>query len=301
MKIPHIPVLLDKIVNYYENIESGYIIDCTLGFAGHSEAILKSNKNIKLIANDQDEEALKFAQKRLEDFQDRVIFNKGNFATVVQQFSNYQISGILADIGVSSLQLDDKSRGFNFDSEILDMRMDKTQTLTAYEVVNFYDRVKLEYILRNYADIKEAKKIVSLIINNRPFQSAKELSSLLEKNLYKTKIHPATLVFQAIRIEVNQELKVLEQLLDSIEIAKPKNCLIGIISFHSLEDRIIKNRFRKWQQDCICPEFIDRCVCDNNHSIGQILTKKPITPTESEIKSNKRSRSSKLRFFRTYQ
>jgi len=261
MKIPHIPVLLDKIVNYYENIESGYIIDCTLGFAGHSEAILKSNKNIKLIANDQDEEALKFAQKRLEDFQDRVIFNKGNFATVVQQFSNYQISGILADIGVSSLQLDDKSRGFNFDSEILDMRMDKTQTLTAYEVVNFYDRVKLEYILRNYADIKEAKKIVSLIINNRPFQSAKELSSLLEKNLYKTKIHPATLVFQAIRIEVNQELKVLEQLLDSIEIAKPKNCLIGIISFHSLEDRIIKNRFRKWQQDCICPEFIDRCVC----------------------------------------
>lgn len=298
MNIPHIPVLYNETLEAFVNIDSGYIIDCTTGFAGHSSGLLSSNENIKLICNDQDDEALAFSKNRLAPFENRVIFNKGNFEHVIETFKDYEIRGVLADIGVSSLQLDKLERGFGFDSLTLDMRMNQNQALDAATVVNTYSTSELERVFKECGEVREYKKVASLIVNNRPFSSAKEISELLSKKMPKGKIHPATLPFQGIRIEVNDELGVLERLFDSLEKAKFKNCIVAIISFHSLEDRIVKNYFKKWTKSCICPEGVFRCECGNNHALGKIITKKPIIPTTLEIKQNPRSRSSKLRIFK---
>jgi 16S rRNA (cytosine1402-N4)-methyltransferase len=298
MQAPHIPVLFHEVLEAFSSINSGYIIDCTTGYAGHSQGLIEQNKNIKLICNDQDDEALAFSKNRLKDYEDRVIFNKGNFEHVLQTFKDYDIKGILADIGVSSLQLDKNERGFGFDSNTLDMRMDQNQILDASYVVNNYSQVELERVFKEYGEVREYKKVASLIANNRPFNSSKQLAEFLSKKMHKGKIHPATLPFQGIRIEVNDELGVLERLFDSIEQIKPSNCIVAIISFHSLEDRIVKNYFKKWSKSCICPSDAFRCTCGNNHALGKIITKKPIIPTKEEIKQNPRSRSSKLRIFK---
>ena len=297
-QIPHIPVLFNEVIDTFKDLKEGYIIDCTLGYGGHSEGILESNSNIKLICNDQDDEALAFSKKRLEKYKDRVIFNKGNFKDVIDSFKDKNIVGILADIGVSSLQLDKNDRGFGFGGDTLDMRMDQNQHLSANEVVNNYSQNQLEDIFRNYGEVKEYKKVASLIVQNRPFTSSKELAQFLSKNMYKGKLHPATLPFQGIRIEVNNELGVLEELFDKIESANFRGTTVAIISFHSLEDRIVKNYFKKWTQKCICPPQVMRCTCGNNHQKGKIITKKPIIPTPQEIKQNPRSRSSKMRIFK---
>ena len=298
MNIPHIPVLYKETLDAFKNINDGYIIDCTTGFAGHSNGLLSSNKNIKLICNDQDDEALAFSKKRLEEFSSRVTFNKGNFEHVIDTFKDYDIRGVLADIGVSSLQLDKLDRGFGFESDTLDMRMNQNQSLDAATVVNTYSQEELERVFKECGEVREYKKVASLIVENRPFTSAKQISELLSKKMSKGKIHPATLPFQGIRIEVNDELGVLERLFESLENAKFENCIVAIISFHSLEDRIVKNYFKKWTKSCICPSEIFRCECGNNHALGKIITKKPIIPSNEEIKQNPRSRSSKLRIFK---
>jgi len=296
--IPHIPVLFNEVIDTFKDLKDGYIIDCTLGYGGHSLGILESNPNIKLICNDQDDEALEFSKNRLLEYKDRVIFNKGNFKNVISKFQDKNIVGILADIGVSSLQLDKSQRGFGFDSETLDMRMDQNQELSASNVVNEYSQLELENIFKNYGEVKEYKKVTSLIVENRPFYSSKELAQFLSNNMYKGKLHPATLPFQGIRIEVNNELGVLEELFNEIEHSNLKNTKVAIISFHSLEDRIVKNYFKNWSKKCICPSYLDRCECGNNNQQGKILTKKPIIPTLNEIKQNPRSRSSKMRVFK---
>jgi len=298
MDIPHVPVLYKETLAAFEDINEGYIIDCTTGFGGHSNGLLQQNENVNLICNDQDDEALAFSAKRLEEFSSRVTFNKGNFEHVFEKFKDYNIKGILADIGVSSLQLDKLERGFGFESENLDMRMNQDSSLDASTVVNTYSQNELERVFKEYGEVREYRKVASLIVNNRPFSSAKELSSFLAKKMSKGKIHPATLPFQGIRIEVNDELGVLERLFDSIEASKPKDCIVAIISFHSLEDRIVKNYFKKWTKSCICPPEAFRCECGNNHALGKVITKKPIIPTKEEIKQNPRSRSSKLRIFK---
>ena len=298
MNIPHIPVLYNETLETFKDIDSGYVIDCTTGFAGHSSGLLASNENIKLICNDQDDEALEFSKNRLEPYKQRVTFNKGNFEHVIDTFKDYEIRGVLADIGVSSLQLDKLERGFGFESDTLDMRMNQNQALDAATVVNTYSQSELERVFKECGEVREYKKVASLIVNNRPFYSAKEISELLLKKMPKGKIHPATLPFQGIRIEVNDELGVLERLFDSLEKVKFKNCIVAIISFHSLEDRIVKNYFKKWSKSCICPEGVFRCECGNNHALGKVITKKPIIPTTQEIKQNPRSRSSKLRIFK---
>ena len=298
MNIPHIPVLYKETIEAFKSIKDGYIIDCTTGFAGHSSGLLNSNEKVKLICNDQDDEALAFSKKRLEEFSSRVIFNKGNFEHVIDTFKDYDIRGVLADIGVSSLQLDKLERGFGFESDTLDMRMNQNQTLDAATVVNTYSQDELERVFKECGEVREYKKVASIIVNNRPFTSAKQISELLAKKMSKGKIHPATLPFQGIRIEVNDELGVLERLFESLENAKFKNCIVAIISFHSLEDRIVKNYFKKWTKSCICPSEVFRCECGNNHALGKIITKKPIIPTNEEIKLNPRSRSSKLRIFK---
>jgi len=297
-KVPHIPVLFNEVIDTFKDLENGYVIDCTLGYGGHSLGILESNPNIKLICNDQDDEALNFSKTRLAEYKDRIIFSKGNFKDVINKYKEKNIVGILADIGVSSLQLDKNERGFGFNSETLDMRMDQNQDLSAKEVVNEYSQSDLEKIFREYGEVKEYKKVASLIVQNRPFSSSKELAEFLSKNMSKGKLHPATLPFQGIRIEVNNELGVLEELFEQIENANFTDTKVAIISFHSLEDRIVKQVFKKWTQKCICPPHIERCECGNNHAKGKVVTKKPIIPTKEEIKVNARSRSSKMRVFK---
>ena len=296
--IPHIPVLYNEVLDCFKDINKGYIIDCTTGYAGHSSGLLNQNSSIKLICNDQDDEALNFSKNRLKDFENRVEFNKGNFENIIKKFENYPIRGVLADIGVSSLQLDKLDRGFSFNSENLDMRMNQNQSLDASTVINSYSQLELENIFKEYGEIREYKKIASLIVQNRPFYSAKELAEFFYNKLPKGKIHPATLIFQAIRIEVNDELGVLDRLFKSMEEAKLKDCIVAIISFHSLEDRVVKNYFKKWSENCICPKDAFRCECGKNHALGKIITKKPIIATNFEIKQNPRSRSAKLRVFR---
>ncbi|MGJ0355606.1 16S rRNA (cytosine(1402)-N(4))-methyltransferase RsmH [Aliarcobacter cryaerophilus] len=296
--IPHIPVLYNEVLDCFKDINKGYIIDCTTGYAGHSSGLLNQNSSVKLICNDQDDEALNFSKNRLKDFENRVEFNKGNFENIIKKFENYPIRGVLADIGVSSLQLDKLDRGFSFNSENLDMRMNQNQSLDALTVINSYSQVELENIFKEYGEIREYKKIASLIVQNRPFYSAKELAEFFYNKLPKGKIHPATLIFQAIRIEVNDELGVLDRLFKSMEEAKLKDCIVAIISFHSLEDRVVKNYFKKWSENCICPKDAFRCECGKNHALGKIITKKPIIATNFEIKQNPRSRSAKLRVFR---
>jgi 16S rRNA (cytosine1402-N4)-methyltransferase len=220
---------------------------------------------------------------------------------VISKYSDLPIRGILADIGVSSLQLDDLDRGFGFSSDTLDMRMDKTNPLTAHEVVNNYSKQELEDILRDFGEVRDFKKAAKIICEAREKQEIKsshELAKLFKKFASKKGINPATLVFQAIRIEVNDELGELASLLKAIEKSKIHDCTVAIISFHSLEDRIVKRVFKEFVKSCICPSGVMKCECGNNHSLGKIVTKKPITPTKEEIKINPRSRSSKMRVFR---
>lgn len=295
---PHIPVLLNEVKEIFVDIDDGYIIDCTVGYGGHSEALLEQNKNIKLICCDQDEEAIAFSKKRLERFKDRIIFENAKFSTVIKKYIDLPIKGILADIGVSSLQLDKSSRGFGFDSEVLDMRMNPKNQKSAKDVVNSYSQKELEEIFFEYGEIRDSKRVAKAIMDNRPFESSRELASVLKKLGGKPKIHPATLPFQAIRIEVNDELGELNELLESIYSSKLQNSLVAIISFHSLEDRIVKKTYKFWTKNCICPAGVMRCECGDNHSLGKIITKKPITATKKEEKINPRSRSSKMRVFK---
>ncbi len=298
MNIPHIPVLLNEVKETFSNLNDGYIVDCTVGYGGHSEALLEQNPNIKLICCDQDEEAIRFSKNRLKKFENRVIFEHAKFSTVISKYLDFPIRGILADIGVSSLQLDKSSRGFGFEGETLDMRMDSQNQISAANVVNEYSQSELEIIFREYGEMRDFKRVAKTIVEGRPFKSSKELALVLKKLGGKPKIHPATLPFQAIRIEVNNELGELNELLESIYASKLKDCLVAIISFHSLEDRIVKKTFKLWTKSCICPVGVMRCECGNNHSLGKIVTKKPVIPTKDEERLNPRSRSSKMRVFK---
>ena len=299
MDIPHIPVLLSETVDLYKKNmkDSGYFIDCTLGFGGHSEAILQNFPNIKLIGIDQDKEAMEFAKKRLSKFSNRIEFINKRASEALKELNGLNISGVLADIGVSSYQLDNKERGFTFDADTLDMRMNKDQKFSAYDVVNFYDRNQLEEILKKYAEERQFRKIADFIIKNRPINSNRELTDILHKAGIKDKKRMAP-IFQAIRIEVNNELKELENILENVEKLAQNGTILGIITFHSLEDRIVKNQFKEWAKKCICPPEAFKCECGGNHQKGIILTKKPIVATKEEIKSNPRSRSAKLRGFK---
>ena len=301
MDIPHIPVLLEEVKEAFSDVTDGYIIDCTLGYGGHSEALLMQNSNIKLICIDQDIEAIRFSKERLKKYGDRVIFENAPFSNVISKYSDYPIYGILADIGVSSLQLDKKERGFSFDSDMLDMRMNTFSDFSAKDVINRYSKEKLEDIFRNYGEVRDYKKIARMIIEARAkkkIESAKELSAILTPQVMSNK--NLALIFQAIRIEVNDELGELGRLLDSIKESNFGGCKVAIISFHSLEDRIVKRTFREWTKKCICLVEAFKCECGNDNDLGKVLTKKPIIPSTNEIKKNPRSRSSKMRIFKFY-
>lgn len=299
--IPHKPVLLDEVIENFKSDENGYFIDATLGYGGHSSAIVENSPNIHLIGIDRDITAINFSKERLNKYKDRVTFYHGKFSEmiseIVKNHTDKPILGVLADIGVSSLQLDQLDRGFSFDSENLDMRMDQEQELTAERVVNSYSEYELDKIFRDYGEMRNSKKVAKAIINSRPISSGRELAELMTK-VEKRKgggTHPATQLFQAIRIEVNGELDELNTLLDKLE-ALPE-AKVGIISFHSLEDRVVKNRFKEWSKSCICPPEAFQCTCGDDNQLGTVVTKKPIVASKEEERENRRSRSAKLRIF----
>jgi len=302
VKTPHIPVLLEEVLESFKDVPEGYFVDCTLGYAGHSFEMLEKYAHFKHIGIDRDDEALSFSKKRLEPFEARSTFYKGTFATVVPTLKEAPITALLADFGVSSLQLDKKERGFSFISETLDMRMDSTATLSAYEVVNDYSQDKLEYIFDTYGEVRSYRKLAAAVVEARvkaPIKSAIELSEIAKTIIPSGgKIHPATLMFQGIRIEVNNELGEIEGLLDAIEAKHYEGEVVSLITFHSLEDRLVKNRFKKWATTCICDQQAMRCTCGKNHALGKALLRKPITASKEELKTNPRSRSAKLRSFR---
>ncbi|WP_297812984.1 16S rRNA (cytosine(1402)-N(4))-methyltransferase RsmH [uncultured Helicobacter sp.] len=309
MEIPHIPVLLKQVLESFETPlvqKGGVFLDCTLGFGGHSEALLKAYPKLQIIGIDQDKNAIAFASERLRGFGKRFSYQFGRYSEVLKQLLenvelHQNIVGILADIGVSSLQFDDKKRGFCFDSEQLDMRMNQKQILNAKEIVNHYTPNQLEQIFRDFGEIREYKKLARLIVESRKIEkitSSKALSSLIAKHFKHPKIHPATQAFQALRIAVNDELGELERLLKVIE-ENPlcKGARVCIITFHSLEDRIVKMTFREWEKDCICDSNVMRCACGGGHQKGRNLYKKPLSANADELQNNPRSRSAKLRSF----
>ncbi|MBE3022200.1 16S rRNA (cytosine(1402)-N(4))-methyltransferase RsmH [Campylobacter sp. 7477a] len=303
MQSPHVSVLLEEVLDVFKDTK-GNFIDCTLGYGGHSSALLKANSNLNLIACDRDDEAIEFSKKKLSEFGERVRIYKSKFSELIQildQNDKKNVKGLLADIGVSSLQLDKNDRGFSINSDTLDMRMNQSDGLSAYDVINSYNKEKLAEILYKYAELTNANFIAQKIIEARKTKaitSAKELASIVGTRPIKGRsVSPAILVCQAIRIEVNNELGELEMLLESIKNAKFNGCKVAIISFHSLEDRIVKNTFKEWAKECICPSFAIRCECGGNHALGKILTKKAITPSKEEIAVNSRSSCAKMRVF----
>lgn len=300
----HTPVLLNECLEGLNINPMGIYVDGTLGGGGHSEQILKRLTGGKLIAFDKDDDALSSTGKKLSKYGDKVTFIKSDFKNMyekVRQMGINGVDGILLDLGVSSYQIDTAERGFSyrFDSK-LDMRMDKTQSLSAYEVVNNYSKDELIRILYQYGEESFAKAIVSKIIEARmakPIETTGELTRLVESAIPKKfwgKGSVAKKTFQAIRIEVNGELDGLDSAIDKmIDLLNP-NGRLCIITFHSLEDRIVKNTYKTRCTDCICDKTLPFCVC-NHKADATLVSHKPIVATKEELKNNKRSSSAKLR------
>ena len=308
MELKHKSVLLEETIENLNIKPDGIYVDGTLGGGGHSYHIAEQlSSNGRLIGIDQDADAIAAATKRLEPFSDRVTIvrnNYCNFEQVLKELSVDKVDGIVLDLGVSSYQLDTAERGFTYKTDApLDMRMDQRQQLTAKDIVNTYSEFDLYRIIRDYGEDRFAKNIARHIVSARqikPIETTFELNEVI-KAAIPVKVravggHPAKKTFQAIRIELNHELDVLEDSIDTMIDHLNDKGRICIITFHSLEDRIVKTRFRNCENPCTCPPDFPVCVCGKK-SKGKVITRKPIVPSEEELEENKRSKSSKLRVF----
>ena len=307
-ELEHKSVLVDEILGFLDPTGNAIVIDATLGLGGHTEAILKTFKHTKVIGIDQDQKALEKATDRLKAFSTRFQGIHSNFAdisTVANDLNITEVDAVIADLGVSSMQLDDADRGFSFRFDApLDMRMDTSRGLTAAELLEDLDQEEIANLIYRYGEERKSRRVARLIIERRdagqPVRTTSELARLVERAVGrspKDKIHPATRTFQALRIAVNNELGILDEFIkDSIDLLKP-NGKLSVITFHSLEDRIVKQAFQKFSGKCFCPPRIPRCICGAEKRV-EILTKKPVVPTEAEMSSNARSRSAKLRVCR---
>lgn len=305
MEFNHIPVMLNECLSGLNINPNGVYVDGTLGGAGHSSEILKKLKDGKLIAIDKDDDAINFSKKRLEKISKNFVIVHNDFKNIPQILEDLKFSevdGVLLDLGVSSYQLDNSERGFSYISNgKLDMRMDKNQNFSAYDIVNNYSYEDLSRIIFEYGDESFSRKIARNIINAReikPIETTFELVDLIEK-AYPSKIKNkggsvSKKTFQAIRIEVNGELKRLREAIECITSKLKIGGRFCIITFHSLEDKIVKDTFREMSKDCICPPELPICVCKHKASV-RLITRKPIVSTASEIDDNKRSHSAKLR------
>ncbi len=301
----HKPVLFDEVIDNIITKKDAVYVDCTLGGGGHTEGILEnSSENSKVIAIDQDTEAIEFAKKRLEKYGHKLQIFQDNFRnidTAVYLAGFEKVDRILMDIGVSSNQLDNAERGFSyrFDAR-LDMRMDSSLKISAYEVVNDFSEKEIADIIYKHGEEPKSRKIAKKIVEyrkNKPIETTLELADIVIKSIGKSmKRHPAKRTFQAIRIFVNKELEVLSETLDKAVKLLNKNGRLLVITFHSLEDRIVKEKFREYEDPCTCPKDIPICVC-NKKSLGKIITKKPIIAKKIELEENNRAHSAKLRIF----
>ena len=308
MEFVHKSIMLEEVIESLAIKPNGIYVDGTLGGAGHSSEIVKRlGEDGRLIGIDQDGEAIEAATKRLKPYKDKVTIVRSNYAQmkeVLRDLGIPKVDGILLDLGVSSYQLDNAERGFTYREDVpLDMRMDQRPTKTAKDIVNDYSEMELHHIIRNYGEDKFAKNIAKHIVQARqkaPIETTGQLIEVIKaaipKKVRATGGHPATKTFQAIRIELNHELDVLKNNLeDMIDLLNDEG-RIAIITFHSLEDRIVKNIFRTSERPCICPPEFPVCVC-GRVSKGKVITRKPIVPGKEELEENSRSKSAKLRVF----
>lgn len=307
MEFHHVSVLLNEAVEGLNIDSEGVYVDGTLGGGGHSREILKKLKGGRLIGFDRDYEAIDVCRERLKDFSDKLTLVNRNFndiKNVLDDLGIDKINGAVLDLGVSSYQLDCAERGFSYNHDsFLDMRMDKTASLSAYDVVNGYSAEELTDIILKYGEDRWAKRIAEFIVKARetsPVKTTGELVSIIKKAVPKGARedgpHPAKRTFQAIRIEVNGELSGLKQAADDfISCLKPGGRLC-VITFHSLEDRIIKTAFAEAAKGCVCPPDIPVCIC-GKESQGKVITRKPISPDADELSDNPRARSAHLRIF----
>ena len=308
MAFEHKPVLLDEVIEYLKIDPAGIYVDGTVGGGGHSYEIACRLTTGRLIGLDQDEAAIEAAGIRLAEFQEKVTIIRSNYSNiraVLQDLRIDKVTGILLDLGVSSYQLDTPERGFSYREDgPLDMRMDKRNTTTAKDIVNTYSEAELYQIIKNYGEEKFARNIARQIVlarEKKPIETTYELNEIIRdaipaKFRSAAKGHPSKRTFQAIRIELNRELEVLKETLqDMIDLLLPGGRLL-IITFHSLEDRIVKEAFKTNENPCTCPPNFPVCVCGKKPK-GKIITKKPILPSKREMELNKRSKSAKLRVF----
>ncbi|MBE6643998.1 MAG: 16S rRNA (cytosine(1402)-N(4))-methyltransferase RsmH [Ruminococcaceae bacterium] len=306
MQFSHTSILLSECIEAL-NIRDGYTyVDCTAGGGGHSYEIAKRmGKNSQLICFDRDKSAIKAAGEKLKDYLDQIIFVNDNFSSldnVIREYGINNLGGVLADLGCSSYQFDTPERGFSYmHNARLDMRMDEDSPLSAYKIVNEYSEADLKRIIYEYGEERFAPRIASEIIKARtdkPIETTYELSDIIKSAIPKAARidgpHPAKRTFQAIRIEVNGELDVIEPMIKTASANLVSGGRIAIISFHSLEDRIVKQSYRSLSQGCTCPRDFPVCVCGNKAQLKEI-TKKPIIPSDKEINDNPRARSAKLR------
>ena len=308
MAFEHISVLLYETVDGLNVKPDGIYVDGTLGGAGHSEQIVKRlGEGGRLIGIDQDEDAIAAASKRLEPYGDKVTIvrdNYQNFRRILDELNIQKVDGILLDLGVSSYQLDNADRGFTYRVDApLDMRMDNRQTKTAKDIVNDYSEAELFRILKDYGEERYAKSIAYHICKyreNKVIETTEELNDIIRGSIpakaRNGQGHPSKQTFQAIRIELNRELDVLRDSIDGMIASLNPGGRLCIITFHSLEDRIVKLAFRKNENPCICPPNFPVCTCGRK-PLGKVITRKPIIPGERELEENSRSKSSKLRVF----
>lgn len=309
MEFKHKSVLLKETITYLNIKPDGVYVDGTLGGGGHAYEVCKrlSDKG-KFIGIDQDEDAIKAASRRLLEFENKIRIIRSNYCEMREALAGvgiYRVDGIVLDLGVSSYQLDDPERGFTYRAEEapLDMRMDQRKHFTARDLINTYSEMELYRIIRDYGEDKFAKNIARHIVAARKekhIETTGELTEIIKRAIpAKVRMsggHPAKRTFQAIRIELNRELEVLQDSLeDMIDLLNPGG-RICIITFHSLEDRIVKNIFKKSEQPCTCPKEFPVCVCGKKSS-GSVVTRKPVVPSEEEVAYNSRSKSAKLRVF----
>lgn len=308
MEFAHKSVLLEETIDNLNIKPDGIYVDGTLGGAGHSEQIVKRlGEGGRLIGIDQDEDAIAAASKRLEPYGDKVTIvrdNYQNFRRILDELNIQKVDGILLDLGVSSYQLDNADRGFTYRVDApLDMRMDNRQTKTAKDIVNDYSEAELFRILKDYGEERYAKSIAYHICKyheNKVIETTEELNDIIRGSIpakaRNGQGHPSKQTFQAIRIELNRELDVLRDSIDGMIASLNPGGRLCIITFHSLEDRIVKLAFRKNENPCICPPNFPVCTCGRK-PLGKVITRKPIIPGERELEENSRSKSSKLRVF----
>ena len=300
----HEPVMREEVLSWLVGNKTGVYVDGTIGGGGHALAILE-NTRASLIGIDRDAEAISAARQRLGPFQSRVTLVKGNFADLASVLGGLDIEkvdGVILDLGVSSHQLDTAHRGFSFSqSAPLDMRMDQDEKLRAYDVVNGFKPSELEKVIRLHGEEKMAARIARAIVRRRqasPIETTAELAQLIAQvmpqSMKHQKIHPATRTFQAIRIAVNGELDSLAPGIEAAAAALSVGGRLGVISFHSLEDRIVKHTFLHLAATCVCPKDVPYCVC-HKQAVVKVLTRKAVMPSPEEIRRNPRARSAKLR------